>query len=274
MRGDVGTAVRVSYSKLGKIRFVSHRDVARAFERAFRVAQLPVSFSEGFSPHPKVSFGLALSTGYESRAEYLDVELAGDAHSDDELGALVASVAEALPDGLAVTGAAVLEPRTPSLQEAVEAVEYEVEARSLDDTVRVEADAVGEALEALLRAESLVGIRRRKGRDVVDDLRPALRRLSVVGDTPMGVLVHLEVITRPRGARPREILALIEDGSGQGLVEGRVTRTHQWIERDGARWEPLDEPGARRLGPSSVGQARRTVAEPEVPKASLEARAS
>ena len=58
------------------MRFVSHRDVARAFERAFRIETLPLSFTQGFSPRPKVSFGLALSVGHESDAEYLDVELA------------------------------------------------------------------------------------------------------------------------------------------------------------------------------------------------------
>src|SRR5881227_1654467 len=69
--------VRIRFSKLGKIRFTSHRDVARIWERALRRAALPVAYTEGFSPHPKLSFGLALSTGHESLGEYLDVDLAG-----------------------------------------------------------------------------------------------------------------------------------------------------------------------------------------------------
>src|SRR5438094_8664069 len=68
--------VRIRFSKLGKIRFTSHRDVARIWERALRRAALPVAYTEGFSPHPKLSFGLALSTGHESLGEYLDVDLA------------------------------------------------------------------------------------------------------------------------------------------------------------------------------------------------------
>ena len=75
MRGDSGFPVRIRFAKRGKVRFISHRDVARAFERAFRIEQLPLAFTEGFSPRPKVSFGLALSVGHESDAEYLDVEL-------------------------------------------------------------------------------------------------------------------------------------------------------------------------------------------------------
>ena len=70
------TRVRIRFVKLGKIRWTSHRDVARMWERAFRRVQLPVAYSAGFSPRPKVSFGLALPTGHESVAEYLDVELA------------------------------------------------------------------------------------------------------------------------------------------------------------------------------------------------------
>src|SRR5580765_4058519 len=67
---------RIRFSKLGKIRFTSHRDVARMWERALRRATLPVAYTEGFSPHPKLSFGLALSTGHESLGEYLDIDMA------------------------------------------------------------------------------------------------------------------------------------------------------------------------------------------------------
>ena len=68
MRGDAGVPVRLRFSKHGPVRFISHRDVARAFERAFRIVELPLAFSAGFSPHPKVSFGPALAVGYERLA--------------------------------------------------------------------------------------------------------------------------------------------------------------------------------------------------------------
>ena len=62
MRGDQGFPVRLRFSKHGKIRFISHRDVARAFERAFRIVELPLAFTQGFSPRPKVSFGASVTS--------------------------------------------------------------------------------------------------------------------------------------------------------------------------------------------------------------------
>ena len=67
--------IRFRFVKLGKIRFTSQRDVARMWERALRRAELPLAYTEGFSPRPQLSFGLALPTGCESLAEYLDVVL-------------------------------------------------------------------------------------------------------------------------------------------------------------------------------------------------------
>ena len=69
MKGERGFPVRIAFTKTGKVRFISHRDVARAFERAFRIESLPLLFTQGFSPRPKVSFGLALSVGHESDAD-------------------------------------------------------------------------------------------------------------------------------------------------------------------------------------------------------------
>ena len=70
--------LRVRYTKLGKIRFIGHRDVARIWERSLRKANIPVLYSQGFSPHPRISFGLALPTGFESEAEFVDVYLGED----------------------------------------------------------------------------------------------------------------------------------------------------------------------------------------------------
>src|SRR3954463_11393327 len=93
--------VRIRFSKLGKIRFTSHRDVARIWERALRRAAVPVAYTEGFSPHPKLSFGLALSTGHESLGEYLDVDFDGSAEPVDVEG-LPARLDPCLPIGLDV----------------------------------------------------------------------------------------------------------------------------------------------------------------------------
>jgi radical SAM-linked protein len=220
MKGTSGIPVRLRYTKRGKIRWIGHRDLARAMERAFRVAELPLARSEGFSPHPKVSFGLALSTGHESDGEYLDLVLTDDV----DLEGLPARVNAALPDGIDVTGAAYLVPRAPALQEAVTAVGWRV-------TVGEPDEAAGRVNAALAAGALPVG-RRRKGREVVEDVRPVIRRMAVRDDDP--ATVELEVQTQPRSAKPDDVMTAI------GLTCVRALRTHQWIERDGARHEPLD----------------------------------
>src|SRR5215210_3122241 len=106
----VRARVRLRFSKVGKVRFTSHRDTARCWERALRRAELPVAYTEGFSPRPKVSFGLALSTGHESLAEYLDVDLdLDDMRSPSDTEALLPQLSSALPVGIDATAAAVVD---------------------------------------------------------------------------------------------------------------------------------------------------------------------
>ena len=228
MRGDAGYPVRLRFAKQGKVRFVSHRDVARAFERSLRMAGLPVAFTAGFAPRPKVSFGLALGVGHESRAEYLDLELRERVASSD----LPPLLTDGLPEGLAVTGAASLAPRVPALQESVTAVAYELRMADLAPAV------VARAATAAGDATTLVVATTRKGRPV--DV-----------DAAGGITVELSA--RPRAARPGELLTALRALAGvePGEGEDRVLRTHQWIERDGARLEPL----AADLAPSAPSGA-------------------
>ncbi len=232
MRGGAAHPVRFKYTKYGKVRWIGHRDVARALERSFRVVQLPLAFSEGFSPRPRVSFGLALSTGHESDGEYVDLVLAEPRHTE----ALLEPLTDALPHGMAVIGGAELVDRAPALQEAVTSVAWRVDVVRADGSV-IDADELRAVIAAAEGRDALPTERRRKGRVVVEDVRPVIRHLAVLDErAPSGApVVEMELHTQPRSAKPGEVLAAIGN-----LAEVRALRTHQWIERDGARLEPLD----------------------------------
>ena len=235
MRGEAGFPVRVHFTEFGKVRFISHRDVARAFERAFRIEQLPLAFTLGFSPRPKVSFGLALSVGHESDAEYLDFELA----EEIPLAPLAAALSAALPEGIDVPAVVALADRAPALQEAVSAVEWNIELTVDGEVARTQtitSEIVEQRVEALMAAPTLVLERVRKGRTASEDIRPAFRRMTVLGPTESGILVGAELATRPMSVRPAELVAAL----GSEFREGRVRRTRQWIERGSERLDPLE----------------------------------
>ncbi len=253
--------LRIRFAKSGKVRFVSHRDVARLFERAARKVRLPVAYSEGFSPRPKLSFGLALSVGYESEAEYLDVEL----YEQIDLEGLPERLTEALPDGLVVHRVGYKERGSDSLQQAIVACHWHIEVLGAS-TVEVTA-AVAEALAA----DELPLERVRKGKPSVANVRPAILELSVVGpsenapEQPTGdaTMLETDLSTETTSLRPAELVAALAANSGlQELREGRVRRTHQWMIVDGIRREPLSRPDPSREDSSTCPNRTRA---PQLP---------
>src|SRR3954451_17741602 len=84
--------IRIRYAKRGPLRFTSHRDFARAFERAVKRAGVPIAYSQGFSPHPKISYASAAPTGVASEAEYLEIALQAYAEPDQVAAALDAAL--------------------------------------------------------------------------------------------------------------------------------------------------------------------------------------
>lgn len=275
----VVTRVRFRFIKMGKIRWTSHRDVARMWERAFRRVGLPLAYSAGFSPRPKVSFGLALPTGHESVAEYLDVDLGVEPATVDvgALDAMVASLSGALPGGVDVTAAALIAAREPSLQESVVACTWRwaavpalpplpgagdlvapgqpvVIGHGTLDPAPVVVDQIQASVARLLAASEVIVTRMRKGTEVIEDIRPSIEDLRVpeslnrAGD---GTTVWLEadLATQPRSIRPIEVLRALDPA----LDERHVCRLNQWILRDGARHEPLTSTGDLRGQRSSGG---------------------
>lgn len=237
--------LRFRFVKLGKVRWTSHRDVARMWERAFRRVELPLAYSGGFSPRPKVSFGLALPTGYESVAEYLDVDLDPSRVDGLDVGTLPTTLSAALPAGVDVTAAATIDQRAESLQHEVTSCEWSVTVAASTDAGpdRVPAPLRELAAEALA-APSLVVTRERKGRSVEEDVRPAILSIDVVNEHQL----RAELATQPRALRPSELLAALSPA----LSEVSVRRDVQWIVRsDGAREEPLQAPAPDALADAS-----------------------
>lgn len=112
--------LRLQYAKRGRLRFSSHRDFARAFERALRRAEVPMAYSAGFSPHPKVSYANAAPTGVASEAEYVEIGLAQ--FCDPERVRI--ALDESLPPGLDIIEVVVAGPG--SLTERLEASVFEI----------------------------------------------------------------------------------------------------------------------------------------------------
>jgi radical SAM-linked protein len=249
--------VRVRFQKLGKIRWTSHRDVARMWERAFRRLELPLAYTSGFSPRPKVSFGLALPTGHESLAEYLDVELAESPAGDavlTQLGDLPARLSSALPDGVDAVAATAIAAGTPSLQEVVASCTWQWTAVAASGGP-LEAEEMSRRAAELLARTELTVTRLRKGREVTDDIRDAVLDLDVLGPAGPtagdGVRLRADLAAQPRSLRPSEVLA----GLGADLEERNTRRTHQWISRDGARSEPLAAPAEATDAPHAFERA-------------------
>ncbi len=150
--------LRLRYAKRGRLRFASHRDFQRSFERALRRADVPMAYSAGFSPHPRISYANAAPTGAASEAEY--VEIAVTARCDPER--LRAALDGALPPGLDVVE--VVEARTPGLAERLEASVWRIELPGVEPAV------LQDALAAFLAADGGAG------RAAHEERRPDLRR--------------------------------------------------------------------------------------------------
>jgi len=116
--------LRIKYQKSGDLKFLSHLDLVRAFERGLRRAQLPLSLTEGFSPHPKISFGPPLPVGVSSEAEYVDAIL--DKKSD--LQEIASLLGNSFPEELAYREARYIPLDSPSLMSLITLAGYRLTA--------------------------------------------------------------------------------------------------------------------------------------------------
>jgi len=216
--------LRLRYAKRGRLRFTSTRDFQRALERALRRTGVPMAYSQGFNPHPRISYTNAAPTGTASEAEY--VELAVTSVLDPE--AVRAALDAALPPGLDVLE--VVEVRAPDFADRLQASVWVIELPEVPTA------AARSAVAAFLAAESVDVQRLTKGGMRTFDARQPVLRLEVRPDAPPAegaagapcAILDLVVRHVTPSVRPDDVLAalrLVADLVPP--VPSRVTRLAQ-----------------------------------------------
>ncbi|WP_051426175.1 TIGR03936 family radical SAM-associated protein [Jiangella gansuensis] len=193
--------LRVRFAKRGRLRFTSHRDFQRAFERALRRADVPMAYSHGFTPHPKVSYAGATPTGAASEAEYLELSLTRVCDPGD----IRAALDRALPPGLDIVE--VVEAGAGALADRLQASRWRIELPGADGA------EVAAAVETFLAADSVEVERLTKNGVRRLDPRQAVLSASVdSADDP--VTVRLVVQHQSPTVRPEEVLAGLRSVAG------------------------------------------------------------
>ena len=227
--------LRIKYAKTPEGRFLSHLDMARTMERAFRRARLPLAFSEGFNPHPKFSFGSALAVGVTSEGEYLDIELREDLPVEEVRFRLEA----ALPSGLKLLEIKKLAKRGESLTAQINMARYvlEIPLEKMVSQAQLE-----EAITAILSEPALTVARQGKKGQREVNIRDGIFNLKgKVGDNI--VLLEMDLQTGSEGnVKPEEVLQILRDKGNIPL--GPFARLHRqglFIRKDDRIRTPMEE---------------------------------
>ena len=206
--------IRITFIKQGALRYTGHLDLHKLWERAARRAELPLAYSQGFHPQPKMNMAAALPLGFSSRCEVMDMRLEHDIPIEN----LPTRLNATLPSGLQVVDVEQVDERAPALQTQVASAEYQVTL-----TEPVDGSELKRKVDSVIASKSIP--RERRGK--MYDLRPLIEELSLT-PTPLlegegqGVRVLMRLTAREGATgRPEEVL----DELGIAFEGTRIERT-------------------------------------------------
>jgi len=176
--------LRLVFAKRSQIKYISHLDLNLAWERALRRAQIPLAYSQGFNPRPKIQFASGLPLGTTGIAEIMDIIVTESIDPDEAHTRIKA----ALPVGMGLKSVSMVPLKTPTLQHLLRQAEYRVKVET-----DVSPDDLTERIQDLLKADKIIQIRHRRKQEEEIDLRPWLHELKFdsVGDGEVQLRMRL-----------------------------------------------------------------------------------
>ena len=223
---ELSTRIRMRFWKTGRIRFLSHLDLMVLFHRTASRAGVPLAYSQGFNPHPKVSFGPPLSVGLESTAEYVDMET--DPFVD--LSRITEELNRSLPEGLRIEESRIVPKKTPSLSGSIARYRYHVEPPS------GLAHRMPGIIRDLLDKSSVVIVRDRKAKEI----RPGIESIIVKSDSSQAVLEITLVDTDQSKPRIQDVVQQLFGMTREEISLLKIRRTAMFVRENGSWADPLE----------------------------------
>ena len=218
--------IRAKLAKGKEAMFISHLDYIRAVERAMRRAELPLVYSEGFSPRPRISYGPPLSVGMTSEAEFIDVEIYCEIYVDHFIHVLN----KFFPPGLSVLDACAGLRKPASLTSIINTEDYIVGI----DAANVDIDIEKEIANLAARENIRVLRRSPKGEKEID-IKPFLKEIKLIAKQNHFFTVFFRTATGPKGNfRPKDLLAI-----WPAVNIFKQHRRSLWMEKGGSLHDPL-----------------------------------
>ncbi|MCR8746511.1 TIGR03936 family radical SAM-associated protein [Romboutsia lituseburensis] len=181
--------IRTKFNKEGDMIYISHLDLQQLLQRAFRRAEIELVHSQGYNPHPKISYGNALALGTESQGEYVDVEIEEDLSVEEYLKRMN----EQLPKGIEFITAMEITKQTPSLASTIEFGEYiytlELEKPLTKEFIK------SKILDFMSQDEIIITKKNKKGKLVESDIRPMIRQFDILDLTEDTLTIEAMIAT-------------------------------------------------------------------------------
>lgn len=228
--------LRIAYTKVEDARYIAHLDLTRVFERAIRRAGISMTYSEGFNPRPKISFGSALAVGTEGAREYVDIDIQRELN----LGEVLGLIQEQLPHGIRLLEVRTLTQGAKPLMAVLNAASYQIRGLM---ALPIQPDRLQDAVEAWLAREQVIYSRYTKKGPTDKDIRPWVKRLEaeICGDE---VIFILEVEMGNSGSvRPEEVLTSLREVENLplDLDSLHVKRTGVYVSYQGENNPPFEQ---------------------------------
>ena len=248
-KAGVGVKVRLEFAKFGRMRYLPHLSLIRTFQRAFRRAGIPLAYSQGFHPHPRMQAGPPLPMGYGGENEYLDVEIEALMSPLE----IVQGLSSRLPDGLEVKRAVAIAGKVPSLFDVINLQKYRV---TLLKERLPEKDPGNWIIGCILNAEELAMTRTRKGKTKRLDLRPFVAGVELIGEDEKEIELMI-TLRRDKGssARPGDVLRIAGGFAPEEEFTWKITRTANIIVQNDRQLSPI-EATARQTGKKTLSCRR------------------
>ena len=223
----------VKFTKGNRTKYISHLDTMRTLHRAFRRAQLPISYSKGFNPHASISVAAPLSLGIESRAEYADVVIDGEMDIDY----LVNALNIALPADMKIVNAIPINGKMPAAMAAVEFARYSISFdRAMDLTL------CNSIIDEIMKNDEILKMKRSKSGEKLVNIRPFLNSIEISDTAFENMKFDCMIKSGSNGSLNIDLVSELLKEYSKGEIKGYayVTREEIYTLVDGKKI-PLDK---------------------------------